>query len=75
VTKRILVMLLLAVSLSLTGCSRVADFVDPSPDRPCTAFGCHPKQGNIVRELGGIILFGAVIAGGLGLVVRRMTRD
>lgn len=74
VARRVIVMVLLVASLSLTGCSKVADLVDPAPDKPCTAFGCDPKQGNIIQELGGTIVFCVLLAGAITIVVRRMAK-
>lgn len=71
--RRLIVGLLFVAALSLSGCSKAGSFVDPPPDQPCTAFGCHPKQGNVFKELGGIVLFGVLLGGVLGGVVKRMT--
>jgi hypothetical protein len=70
VTKRLVLVGLLFLALTVTGCASV---LDPLPSQPCTAFGCN-QPGNIINEIGGTIVFmGALIVIMAG-IVRRMSK-
>jgi len=61
---------LLVLAVSITGCASV---LDPLPSQPCTPFGCN-KPGNIIQELGGMILFMGLIAAALAGIVQRISK-
>ncbi len=58
------------MALAFAGC---ASFLDPQPSQPCTLFGCN-EPGNIIREVGGMIVFMGIIAAAITAVVKRLTK-
>lgn len=60
---------LLTLTLSFSGCA----VLNPPPTQQCSLFGCKQK-GNIVKELGGMILVMGAITVALTAVVRRMSK-
>ncbi|MGH2757993.1 MAG: hypothetical protein ACRDKJ_00350 [Actinomycetota bacterium] len=69
-TKRLVLVGVLFLTLTLTGCASV---LDPLPSQPCTAFGCN-KPGNILYEVGGTIVFMGVLIAIMAGVVRRLSK-
>ena len=69
VGRRLTAMGLLVLTLSFGGCT----VLNPPPTQQCTLFGCK-QTGNIIKELGGMIVVMGVIAIAITGVVRRMTK-
>lgn len=68
--RRMIVAVALALTLSMTGC---ASTLNPPPTQQCTLFGCK-QTGNIVKELGGMILVMGILSGAIAAVARRLSK-
>jgi hypothetical protein len=60
----------LALTLTLTGC---ASTLNPPTTQQCTLFGCK-QTGNIVEELGGMVLVMGILSGAIAAVARRLSK-
>ena len=69
-TKRFILVGLIFLALTMTGCAGV---LDPLPSQPCTAFGCN-QPGNIFYEIGGTIVFMGVLIAIMAGVVKRLSK-
>lgn len=67
--RRLTAALMLALTLSLGGCATL----NPPTTQECTLFGCQ-EDGNIIQELGGMVLVMGIITGALAAVARRMSK-
>lgn len=69
VLRRLIVAGLLALTLSTAGCATL----NPPLTQQCTLFGCK-QTGNIVKELGGMIVVMGVLSGAVAAVAKRLSK-
>ena len=68
--RRLVAITFLALTLTLTGC---ASTLNPPITQQCTLFGCK-QTGNIVEELGGMVLVMGILSGAIAALARRLSK-
>lgn len=69
VLRRLIVTALAALTLTMSGCATL----NPPTTQQCTLFGCK-QTGNIIEELGGMIVVMGVLSGAIAALARRLSK-